>query len=139
MVPAPAAGPEADRNTDSEMLLVISGQMQLFAEGLATATRMCEATNSSLAANLDKTTLAIAESKASAIAAGKEATAVLQRQIATRAPAPSLINPGNDAQLVWNCTILNIFTETLICLESDDYIGAKEHVHSGIKAIMERE
>ena len=123
---------------DSAMLKDIAEQMKFFYEGLAAASRMCEDTKSLLTEKLQENKVAIEEGKAEALAESKATVAVLQRQIAQKSCKADFNNLGNGAQYEWNCLILNIFTEALTCLESDDPVGAKKHVRPGIAEIFTR-
>jgi hypothetical protein len=64
---------------------------------------------------------------------------LIQEQLNLRpATTSSLKNPGNEAQYVWNCTVLNILTVALTALELNDPVDAKTKLRSAIAEIMKR-
>jgi hypothetical protein len=125
-------------SADRATLTDIAGQIRNFAEGLTAANRMCEDTQALMVTKFEEATAAIAAGKAEAVAESKAATAHLQQQIAQRAGNADLINPGNEAQYTWNCSVLNLVTEALTCIENDDTRGARLHLRNAVKAIMVR-
>jgi hypothetical protein len=135
---APAPAP-ARSSRDSLLIEGIASQMSAFAEGLSAANRMCAENKAMITSSSAETKTAIEEGRAAALADSKAAQFLLQQQLDLKpATTSSLINPGNEAQYVWNCSILNILTVVLTALELNDSVEAKIKVRDGIAAIMLR-
>jgi hypothetical protein len=145
--PAAAAGSEAQAQAqairagtdDSQVLATIALQMTTFAEGLTAANRMCAENKNLLNAGFVEAKEAIAEGRAAAQADSQASVSLMQEQLDLRpATTQSLKNPGNEAQYVWNCSVLNILTVALTALELNDPVDAKAKLRSAIAAIMTR-
>jgi hypothetical protein len=135
---APAQAP-ARTTRDSLLIEGIASQMSAFAEGLSAANRMCAENKAMISNSCAENKSAIAEGRAAALADSKASQFLLQQQLDLKpATTSSLINPGNEAQYVWNCSILNILTVVLTALELNDSVEAKLKLRDGIAAIMLR-
>ena len=136
-VPAPMD--TSRKGSDSQVLHTIASRMTEFAEGLTAANRLCEENKARLDTSVLEAQAAIAEGRAASQADNRAAALALQQQLDLRpATTASLKNPGNDAQYVWNCTVLNILTVALTSLELNDPVDAKEKLRSAIKEIVTR-
>ena len=139
--PASAGAPAATtapRSEDSRMLETIASQMKAFGEGLSAANRMCEENKLLLASSFLEAQESIAQGRAAAAADTKAAAAIFQQQLDFKPTGGSLINPGNDAQYIWNCSILNIITAALTGLELEDPDEAKLQIRKAIAEIFTR-
>ena len=140
--PSAAAGSEPEANAaskdDSQVLETIALQMTTFAEWLSAANRMC-VNKALLNAGFVEAKEAIAEGRAAAQADSQASVSLMQQQLNLRpAATSSLKNPGNEAQYVWNCSVLNILTVALTALELNDPVDAKTKLRSAISEIIKR-
>jgi hypothetical protein len=136
---APATAAAGQQRTDSQLIQSIAARMSEFAEGLSVVNRRCDENKSFFSTGFSETKDAIAEGRAAATAESKASNAVLQQQMELiPATTQSLKGPGNDAQYVWNCSILNVITQALTALELNDQDEARVKLREAIAGIMTR-
>jgi hypothetical protein len=125
-------------SSDSAILLTISAQMNQFADGLAAAQRSCATTEALLVEKLAEHRILIEDTRSAASAESKALSTTLQVQFQHSSPNFAWRGRGNEAQHVYNCTVLNNWIEVATAQENEDHVVAKEFVQKGIRAVLLR-
>jgi hypothetical protein len=135
---AAVASPRPAVPSDSDLLRNIANQMCSFTESVAAANRSCDETRELINAQLDEHRQLIQQGRRDTLADAKALFANLQQQYKTLAPDFTWKGKGNEAQHVWNTTVLSTLLEAATCLESDDFEGAKRFIQKGMKDVVFR-